>query len=329
MNTHNVKAPLSIKGANAPINATPVVKSIAVNLDWCRYSKAWDTTIEQADNLRIAVPRFASFQLTGEMLQNGKGYDSAMALTIGVIHWHSKRPEQGISVELTGSALGQSRNSGVTDLDLLQHIASIVGMVSTMDSAIDVYNYGADFHDIILLDEAGSLETTVRDVNEFKGRRKVGETITPHGGVYVGSPKSPRQIKIYDKAAEQGQHGKDWTRIEMRWRGKHARAAHSAMLKFGIASVTQKAVKTMLNADIEWYQEAVNGDPAIIEPVRRPETNTDDWLIDLVAPVLERQLQSERSKGGTRLFERFNAVLQAEYTARGSKAARERRMKQR
>lgn len=318
MSTNSNQAPLSSKGANAPNDATLAVKEIAVNLDWLRFTVPYDETLEQSANLRRAIPQHAAYTLTGEMLPNGKGYDSAMQLSIGVIHWHTKLASQGMSVELSGSSLSQSRKHGVADLFLLQHIQATLGHVSTLDSAIDVYNHDADFRDILLLDDLGSLETTVRDVHGYQGRRRTKTDVQSEGTAYIGSAKSPKQIKVYDKAAEQGQVGKDWTRIEMRWRGKHARAAHQAMLKFGIASVTQKAVKAMCNADIQWWQEAVNGDIAVIEPVRRPETNTVDWLIDLTAPVLERELEKERAEGGTRLYETFSRILIAETSQRGS-----------
>jgi len=316
---NNVQAPLSSKGANAPNFATPAVKELSVNLDWCRFTVPYDQELKQGDNLLRAIPQHAAFKLTGEMLPNGKGYDSAMQLTIGVIHWHTKLPTQGLSVELSGSSLSQARKLGVEDIVILRHVEAMLGHVSTLDSAIDVYNHDADFRDILMLDDLGSLETTVRDVYGYQGRTRTKKNITTEGTAYIGSAKSPKQIKVYDKAAEQGTPDKDWTRIEMRWRGKHARAAHIAMLKFGVAAVTQKAIKAMCNADIEWWQEAVTGSIAEIEPTRRPDTNTVDWLINLTAPVLERELSKERAEGGTRLFETFSGILIAETQQRGNK----------
>jgi len=313
------QAPLSNKGANAPNFATPAGKVVSVNLDWLRYTMPYNADAPQAENLQRAIPAHEAFSLTGEMLPNAKGYDSAMQLSIGVIHWHTKLASQGISVELSGSGLAQSRKAGVLDLDILTHIHAVLGHVSTMDSAIDVYNHDAYFGDILMLDELGSLETTVREVGQYKKNKRTKQGSVNDGTVYVGSPKSPRQIKIYDKASEQGKIGADWTRIEMRWRGKHARAAHRAMMQFGIASVTQKAVRSMLNADIEWFQEAITGGVAEIEPVRRPDTNTVDWLIDFVNPIIQRELASERAKGGTRLFSAISETIIAEERERKRK----------
>lgn len=316
------QAPLSIKGANAPINPIPSEPTIAINLDWLRYSYFPAATLTIGDALRIALPRHPAFYLTGEVIPNAKGYDTAQRLSIGVIHYHTKHAAEGISVELSGSALGEMRKAGCTEVFTLEHIQAIAGKVSTMDSAIDCYNLDANFRDILDLDAAGSLETSARMVNEFSGRERIAGENVVHGGVYIGSPKSPRQIKVYDKAREQGKIGVDWTRIEMRWRGRHARAAHDAMLKYGIAETTRKAILSMVNPDIEWFQHAMRGGLAIIEPVRRLETDTKKWLIDIVLPVLERQLMKERAEGGTEIYDAFDKILKSEYNARGRKAVR-------
>lgn len=314
------QAPLYNNGANGPRPTTPVVKSVAAVIDWLRYTVPYNTALESADNLRVALPRDPAFTLTGEMVANGQGYDSAMKLSHGVIHWHTKRPEQGVSVELGGAALAGARNAGVRELFLLQHIVNVGGHVSTMDGAIDIYNHDASETDIMLLFDAGCLETTAREIGPYRKSRKVGQGWQDSGTVYVGSPKSPRQIKIYNKAAEQHLDGVDWIRVEMRWRGRHARAAHAAMLQYGIAPTIRKAITTMLNADIEWFQEAMNGELATIEPVRRLETDTKRWLMETIAPVLERELMAERAKGESELYSLFNDMLRDEYKARGMKA---------
>lgn len=282
----------------------------------------YDQAQSEGDNLQRAIPQRQAFGLTGELTNNAKGYDRAMKLTIGVIHWHTKLASQGVSVELSGKALAQAREASVTDIDILSYIAANKGNVSTMDSAIDVYNYDASERDIAMLFELGSLETTVREINPYASNKKRGKEWEQSSSIYIGSPKSPKQITIYNKAAEVGQPNKDWVRIEMTWRGKHARAAHAAMMKFGIASVTQKAVKSMLNADIEWFQEVINGDPVVIEPVRRPETNTTDWLIDFTAPLLKRQLDLEAPERFLALFETYSAILVEASKKRGNKRLR-------
>lgn len=313
----STKPPLSNKGGNTLDKPIKDAAKIAVNLDWLRYSAKYDTSQSEYDNLLVAMPRHPAFHLTGEMLDNARGYDRAMQLSIGVIHWHSERPEQGVSVELSGSALAASRDAGAADLDLLHHVSAIDGNVSTMDAAIDLYNMSADAFDVIRSRDDGTIRTTASMIGTQQSTKRTREGWLAGDTVYIGSPKSDRQVKIYNKAAEQGIAGKDWTRIEMRWRGRHARAAHSAMLLFGIGETVRKAVLSMVQIPYDWFHEAMNGNLADIEPTRRKETNTKDWLLGIVLGVLERELMNERAQEGTELFDAFDAILKAEFNARG------------
>lgn len=255
------------------------------------------------------MPRDPAFQLTGEMLQNAKGYDSAQALTIGVIHWHSTIPTQGISVELSGSALKVMRETGVTEDFLLAHVAALLARVSTMDAALDIYDSGGSQRDFILARDNGTIKTKARNVGEFAGSEKVKGKWIPDGTVYIGKPQSEVGMTVYDKAREQGLIGVDWIRIEMNWRGAYARAAHAAMCQYGIAPTLRKAIMSYCSIPHKWFQDAMKGDTAIIEPVRRPETNTVDWLINMVAPILERELEYERTKGDTRLLAAYEDII--------------------
>lgn len=323
-NTESNKAPLTSKGANAP-TLQPVLKpEYSVILDWCRYTMKRDPDMPIADALRVAIPRDPAFQLTGEMTSNAKGYDSAQKLTLGIVHWHSTIPSQGISVELSGSSLAAMRAASVSETFLLHHVSAVLAQVSTLDAALDIYNSGGHHRDFITARDNGTLETSARSIGEHAASVKVDGKWIPEGTVYVGSAKSPRQIKIYDKAREQKLMGRDWIRIEMRWRGKHARAAHDAMLKFGIAPTLRAAILSMVNLPKAWFRDAMKGEIALIEPVRRPETDTDKWLIELVAPLLERRLANERAEGGSTLFDAFDGILRAEFSQRGKNTAQRR-----
>lgn len=309
--------PLSSKGGYAPTNPTTAGKPrLAINLDWLRYSVPYSEGKSEADNLNYCLPPFPAYQLTGELVANARGYNRAMKVSIGTIHWHTDNHAEGVSLELSGTALSESRAARIEDMALIRHIASVQGGISTMDSALDVYGLDASKDDILLLHDAGSLETTVRYIGQHTGTKLKGGEWKGEGTVYVGSPKSPQQITVYNAFAKHGGDCEDWTRIEMTWRGRHARAAHIAMLRFGIEATTRKAILRMLNADIEWFQTALHGELADIEPVRRKETDTIGWLTDTIAPLLERELSQERAQGGTRLFAAFNDILIKEQRTR-------------
>lgn len=285
--------PLSNKGGNHPLELTlPESPAVSINLDWLRYTSAYNSTLSEADNLRLAIPRFAEFRITPEELANGRGFNRAQKLTIGVIHWHTERPSQGVSVEFTGRDLSTARKVDIADEALLGHIASVSGKVSTMDSAIDVYSHNARPLDIVYAQKRGTLKTTAREIGSFTSSQKRGGKWYPANTVYVGSPKSERQIKIYDKAAQMKIAG-DWIRIEMRWRGPYARAAHRAMLRGGIEQVTRAAVLSMVDCNASWWRASTRGAITDIEPIARPETKTLDWLLGAVYRTLEREIGRE------------------------------------
>lgn len=311
------KPPLSSKGGYAPTNPTQAGKPrLAINLDWLRYSVPYADDKSERENLSDALPPFPAFQLTGELVPNARGYNRAMKVSIGTIHWHTDNHAEGVSFELTGSALSESRAARIEDMWLIRHIASVQGGISTMDSALDVYNLDASKDDIQMLHDLGSLQTTVRYIGQHTGSKLKAGKWQGEGTAYIGSPKSPQQITIYNAFAKHGGDCEDWTRIEMTWRGRHARAAHIAMLRYGIEATTRKAILRMLDADIEWFQTALHGELADIEPVRRKDTDTVGWLADTIAPLLERELSQERSEGGTRLFDAYQDIIIQEQRAR-------------
>lgn len=290
----STQPPTSNKGGNTLNELTiPTLPGVSINLDWLRYTSVYNPAISEADNLRIAMPRFAEFKLTGEELPNGRGFNRAQQLTIGVVHWHTTQPDQGVSVELTGRDLGASRQAAIPDESLLAHIAAIHGRVSTMDSAVDVYNHRANPNDILLAKERGELRTNVKSIGQYKSTQKRKSGQWKHAEtVYIGSPSSERQMKVYNKGAQLGLDA-DWVRIEMRWRGLYARAAHVAMLQYGIEQTTRSAILSMADYDGRWWRAAMDGDLAKIEPISRPETKTLEWLLGVVFNTLERELDGQ------------------------------------
>lgn len=295
--------PTSNKGGNEYNPRKSKLPLIACNLDWIRYTARWRGDLSEADNLRAALPQFVQFALTGEMTQHGRGYNRAMKLTHGVIHWHTENQSQGISVELGGAVLGAVRVAGVTDRDILIHIGAIQGRVSTMDTALDLYNLKAEPMDIIRARDDGSIDTTARNIGTYESSTLIAGTWHAGDTVYIGSAKSDRQIRVYHKAIEVGQRFRDWVRMEMRWRDNFARSAHAAMVNQDVASTTRSAIQSMFKIQAQWYALAIAGDLADIEPTRRKETNTRDWLIAIVLPVLERELKAEAREGGSKLAE--------------------------
>jgi DNA relaxase NicK len=72
--------------------------------------------------------------------------------------------------------------------------------------------------------DSDELVTNCTSAREIKGLRgDLGWT------VYIGSSKSSRQVRFYNKAAEQGLEGIVWTRCEIQHRDRHAQVAAQAI----------------------------------------------------------------------------------------------------
>jgi len=283
-------------------------RALACNLDWLRYSKPWDGTQDERTNLLIALPRHPVFFLTGEMVGNGRGYDRAMAASIGIVHWHTKRPEQGVSFELGGEDLRESRAREVLDIDLLRHVAAIGGKVSTMDGALDLFNFGARPMDIIKARDAGTLQTKARHIGHHESTNRIAGAWVAGETVYVGSPKSDSQIKVYDKAAEQGVKG-DWIRLECRWRDVKAHMAHKAMLEQGIPPVVRAALADTLTVPEQWWSDMLSEGVGDIDPVGRKTHDTRAWLLKAALPALVKELEAEFEEGESALLNAFSLAI--------------------
>lgn len=92
--------------------------------------------------------------------------------------------------------------------------------VSRVDLACDDRAGALDLDDIMQCVDDDAVNTRLQDRSRVVSKRgKVRTGLTQ----YLGSSKSDFFIRIYDKAAEQGQDG-HWVRVEMCMRGDHANA---------------------------------------------------------------------------------------------------------
>lgn len=282
---------------------------LAIHLDWLRYTVPWDFDKTGKENLDNAVFLHPLFATTGESASIGQGYDSGFKLGAGMVFWHTKRPEQGVSIQLSGSDLQSARDAGIAELDLLRFVAARGGKVSTLHSCIDVKNAGAGLSGLQEAIAEGSYTSRARHIGHYTSSTKGKGSWHSGTTVYIGSPKSAVQIRVYNKAAEQHVAG-DWTRIEIVWRGKYAQAASTAMLSQGISAVTRGGIQHQAHFSLPWWEYAMRGETSPPPQVRRRERGTITWLKNAVLPVLEREIDAERKTNSDTLY-----ALYAEFIA--------------
>lgn len=287
-------------------------QSVDCHLDWLRYTIPWQDGLSELENLDRARPGIELFHLTGETVDIGQGYDRGVRMSAGMIFWHTTRPEQGISVQLSGLDLQELRHTEVSEIDMLRFIAAQGGRVSTMHSCINVHDAGADVRELIGAHEAGLVVSRAQQVGVYSSKTKVGDEWISGDTFYIGSAKSDVQIRVYNKAAEQGIIA-DWTRLEIVWRGKRARAAHEQMLLTGIEPVTRGAIMHQVSTPLEWWQLAMRGE--LVEPlqVKHKPSARYAWLMNVVLPALQSEIAEQDSERRAELRAAFKKVIDARH----------------
>jgi hypothetical protein len=284
------------------------MREISIHLDWLRYTVNRHDWSEDDNQVREALPSYPLFDLTSESVHVGQGYDSGLKLRSGMVFWHSVQSKQGISVQLSGMDLQAARDYPISELALLMAVEERKGRVSTLHSCINVHGTGASPVDILTAHSDGTLKTRARHIGVYSSSTKGKQRWDTGDTVYIGSPKSAIQIRVYNKAAEQHIDG-DWIRIEIVFRGRYAHWAFKAMLKYGIPAVTRSAIQKQVNLSAGWWAFAMRGGISPPMQVRRKEGGTSTWLKNVVLPALENAIDAERKTGSDSLYELYAAFV--------------------
>lgn len=282
--------------------------TIDCHLDWVRYTAPWIDGHDKEYNLNRARWVGELFEFTGEMIDIGQGYNQGLKMNAGAVLWHDTRPEQGISVQLSGMDLQEIRQVGLLESDLLAFILSIKGHCSTLHAALNVHDSKGQVSEIIAEHERGTLATRARNVGVYSSKTKINGSWQSGDTFYIGSSKSQVQIRVYNKAAEQGIAG-DWIRIEIVWRGKYAQGAHRSMVSDGIEAVTRGAIGHQVQPTAQWWKDAMIGETVEPTPIERKESDRARWLREVVAPALLAQIKEEKSIGESATEHLFINIL--------------------
>lgn len=286
-----------------------VEKQIRVSIDWLRYSMPWKADESLPHAMMRALPPDGSVVMTGEILSNSRGYNVCYGLSVGRIHAHTERRDQMISVEFSGQDCSALHAKHFPWAALWGHIHENGGHITRIDFAVDVFGYGADHIELERAIQDGRAVTKARSVYTFAGG-EIGKGRT-EGTTYVGKPSSERQLRCYNKGAERGT-GEDWTRIELVVRGRRAKSLLGPLRAVSWPIVARSTIAAFVQWDTcEWWVDAMDGDVIAMPRIERKVSNTVAWLIEQVAPVLQRELLLERENGEYDLVLTFEVVLQS------------------
>jgi hypothetical protein len=250
------------------------------NIDWL--TMTW----EGREFPESVLPLHDGFE-PGDHVPAGKNYDVGYRLKCGGTYAYSNDKRQGIIVLLTGDPLRALREAGFSNEKLVA-LAMTGKNTPRADYSIDVIGGTAKDHSPESIRSAykrGKIKTRMRlDMNIKKETIQGGRTIE------FGSRKSDQRLRVYDKAGEGGLKGITWTRIEAQLRDDYARALIQDMDKHGVAIAGDNKLRKMFNADVPWYQNALDEIVTAVGEVPRKEPNFPGWLHKTVLPAIEKNL---------------------------------------
>lgn len=274
-------------------DGVPPSESFTAFLDWLRFSIP-DWLGFQSWLARAAVIAGCERAVHPVVRENAltplPHYNSALEYETFRVDWHTERPSQKILVTFSGSGLSEWRARGGDDLSLLKSVlAGATVRITRLDFAIDILNteiQPEDIYNAYNERRCVSPAKTATFVESKTAGARDGKT------VYVGSRASGRVVRIYDKAAEQGEVEGNWLRIELEAKAPMASAIAEAMVRHGIAPAGRKALAEFLDCEVEWYKQAVSGnvDFDIPQPGRKA-TDFSRWAMNFLLPQVNKALR--------------------------------------
>lgn len=192
--------------------------ALTITLDWVSF-----TLKDKSHEAEEWINTYASPE-TGVPCKPVQNYTDAYQTSDGIlVCWHTHRTEMGTHIVLGGSALRNLwEHHEISQRGLLESISNIGGRVSRIDLAKDLPDVEINYDQIYDKAKKGEYTGTARTPERHQSEKN-GDTI------YIGSRKSDKYFRIYNKAAEQGLQGQLWARFELQTKSMVARSLHSLL----------------------------------------------------------------------------------------------------
>jgi Replication initiation factor len=233
------------------------------------------------------IDNYASHQIY-DPTRAANGYSDASVSETGVIHmWSSSREEMGHHFVAGGTALRYIlAHDGIPSTKVLIDAINARGRITRFDVAKDVKRTPVDYDAIW---------------QELAERRYTGTVRLPsrhqsaNGGytIYLGSWRSDKFARIYNKAAEQNVDG-EWHRYELVLKGKVA----TNLAKFlaqnnDIVALFDTVTKAMVTLDkfglIQMFYD--NDTITLALPTIEKVTDREKWIAEQVMPAVAKHYQ--------------------------------------
>lgn len=273
----------------------------AWSIDW--FSSTFKTGVTDLD---IRKATSYGFPLkTWTQVQPRFGYAFAMVHPFGhYIMTNPSREVMGVHLGFTGRALRALVEGGRPATEILGWALANGARPSRLDLAIDVFD--VEINPLTLAkkprvqDAPGSAKKT-----QFVEGDEGGKT------AYIGSRKSEKFLRIYDKAVETGDMSRPWTRFELELKGDAARVA---AIQMNLLSDLERPkyiaglIKGLFNPADDTFQEAMNADAVILTTTKDTEDKTLGWLLNSVAKTMAKTM---KARGDVDVWNEFVQAVHA------------------
>ena len=186
-------------------------------LDWLSYTLPDGTAPEDA------CPFLDGVELVKwvELEHGYNGYQKARRWGHVTVNYSGAVPGMGVNVQLSGQGCREVEALGVTDWQgVLRLLSERKASFPRVDFALDDRAGLLDMGELVGAVEAGRYTSPSNRWSIDRSGHRKGEQ---HGvTIYIGSKQSDTQIRVYDKAAEQGLEDETWIRVELQLRDARA-----------------------------------------------------------------------------------------------------------
>jgi len=304
---------------------------IRCGLDWFQVSASWPTVIKDWPALRQAaeavlrstIPYIDTLGWTPERVKDYRvlpmaGYPNTYDMLYASCHVDPNRREQKIGVRYTSQNLNAYRALGGTEGRLIEFYHDLGAKASRIDIAFDLFDYGIDPIKLYQDWEKGKVETRARTASPLRKVAKVkGQTVAIGATAYFGGRESDEYWRIYHKGLEQVVDS-DWVRFEVELKGDRVVAAQEDIYKHGIEAVGKQLLRDQFTKmPYRFWKDLTEGKSVPLTPVGRKQTAHDAWLLNVIIPMIQDDMQSEwegtEDRGITRSVE---ALMREHWTRR-------------
>ncbi len=263
--------------------------------DWFTYTTKRQKWHEQM------LPQNDGFDTVGRTKTFNGRYKTAHRLRNGgIFAYDDNRPSMGAICQLTGENLATMRSEGFSD-DALVNAAWVTvagrgtGNITRIDYAIDSIHKDAHPNTVYDAWQNGEIKSRLQSVERIETSRKNKETGKPDvaGTVYLGSWKSERFLRVYDKAKELKLLNEILIRVELQTRRDKARSLAIDSCKHGVEVAGRATIRSIAQTDIEWFNKALSGEDINLTTLPKKPSKFAWWLDTQVKSAMHNHKDDE------------------------------------